>query len=402
MSSVIRVLWLGLEYPPLPGGDAQMSKMLCSEFEHFSEIELHVITAALGERLEVSSQASNVTIHRVPLGYPSDRVRNLNTLESLVYLVRARNYARELRSNKRFDLCHAIGTIPCGFLAYRWRQSMPYLVSIRGWDVPGFSEQFLGFHSLVKGTIQEIWKNAHTVAATSSDLQDLAHRTERGCAIRIIPDGVDLSRFSVTPRNSDGYFRIVFSGGFFERKGIGFLIDAVSSLAPRFPNLQLVLAGDGNRRQELEQQVRERNLESVVEFLGQVPEVDMPNVYANADVFVLPSLMESLSSSLLEAMASGLPIITTSTGGSRDWISGNGVIVAMHDAESIARAIESYLVNPQLWQEHSNNSRKIAKRFTWESSASQYRSLYHEIVKSPRSTIEQGKYGGVVRLSLEP
>jgi glycosyltransferase involved in cell wall biosynthesis len=96
-------------------------------------------------------------------------------------------------------------------------------------------------------------------------------------------------------------------------KGLNYLIEALTILAPEFPDLRLEVAGDGSLRGDLEQNCRQLGVSGIVSFLGW--REDLPSVMAGWDVFVLPSLDEGFGVAALEAMAAGLPVIASAVGG---------------------------------------------------------------------------------------
>ena len=113
-----------------------------------------------------------------------------------------------------------------------------------------------------------------------------------------------------------------------------------------------------------------------VEFRDYIPHNQIQDAYRSSDVFVLPSLNEGMSNAVLEAMAAGLPIITTDTGGSVELIKGNGFIVEKKDTQSIVRAIQAFLNSRELIVEMGQHSRKIAENLGWNNIARAYYDLY--------------------------
>lgn len=98
-----------------------------------------------------------------------------------------------------------------------------------------------------------------------------------------------------------------------EGKGVNYLLDAMTDIKERFPNIALVIAGDGPAKAKLEKQAIELGITQNVFFLG--PRLDIPQLLKVFDLYVLPSLSEGLPMVLLEAMASGCPIVATNVGG---------------------------------------------------------------------------------------
>jgi len=109
-----------------------------------------------------------------------------------------------------------------------------------------------------------------------------------------------------------------------------------------------------------------------VKFPGRIRHEELPSYLRKADVFVLPSLNEGMSNSVLEAMASGLPIVVTDTGGSRELIKGNGFVVEKASAQGLKNAINHYLQNKSLIIDHGLKSREVAEKLTWSEAAREY------------------------------
>jgi glycosyltransferase involved in cell wall biosynthesis len=122
------------------------------------------------------------------------------------------------------------------------------------------------------------------------------------------------------------------------------------------------------------------NVTEYVEFLGYVPHAELPLHYLTSDVFVLPSKNEGMSNTILEAMASGLPIITTDTGGTAELIDGNGIIVPVNSPQSIKNAILDYVKSLEMKKEHGIRSRKVVEGMDWGIVAKNYYHIYREVV----------------------
>ena len=144
--------------------------------------------------------------------------------------------------------------------------------------------------------------------------------------------------------------------------------------------MRLVVAGDGPERARLQALVQRYVLEARVEFLGHLPKDRLAEVYRDASVLVLPSDTEALGNVVLEAMASGLAIITTRTGAS-ELIDGNGQVIEARNPASIKAAIECYLSNPELLAEHQRMSRMLAQAMSWQSVARDLLTIWSEVTE---------------------
>jgi glycosyltransferase involved in cell wall biosynthesis len=131
-----------------------------------------------------------------------------------------------------------------------------------------------------------------------------------------------------------------------EQKGHRFLLEAVAELFPDHPELQVFFAGDGALRDSLIEQTETLHVADQVHFLGNRD--DVPELLAACDLFVLPSLWEGLAMALIEAMASGVPIIATDVSGSRQVIKDQetGLLVPPGDSQALAEAIQLLLTEP--------------------------------------------------------
>jgi len=199
-----------------------------------------------------------------------------------------------------------------------------------------------------------------------------------------VPNGVDGSFFIPRGRQSDGS-RLLFVGSWLDRKGIYYLRDAFVQLASRNSSAQLTIAGC----MVAEPEVRKWFPESVQQRLHirpQIAVVDMPRVYAENDVFVFPSLAEGMPLSLLEAMASGMPVVTTDTCGMSDLVEDgyNGLLVKPADADALARAVELLVGDGDLRVRLGVRGCETARRYTWELVGRKYLSVLELAVKSKK------------------
>ncbi len=150
-------------------------------------------------------------------------------------------------------------------------------------------------------------------------------------------------------------------------KGQDFLIRAMPGVLAKKPGCRLLLAGDGRSRAELEALARELKLDATVHFAGFVE--DVSQVYAALDLFVFPSLVEPLGTSLLAAMAYGLPAVAVARGGVPEYVENerNGLLVAEPDADAIAVAIARLLQDAELARRLGAAAREtICERFSAE------------------------------------
>lgn len=156
------------------------------------------------------------------------------------------------------------------------------------------------------------------------------------------------------------------------------LLRAAARLREEFPNMEVVLAGDGKLRPELEKMAAELGVSGNVRFLGE--RRDIPAVLASLDVSVLTSLSESMPNAILEAMAAGLPVVSTRVGGSPEVVrhGETGFLVESGNDEQLVDALHTLLRNDSLRRQFGARGRQVARaQFGVESIQKQYEDLYN-------------------------
>lgn len=370
----MKVLFLNYEYPPLGGGAGNATYYLLHEFCRYSDLQIDLVVSSVG-RHRVENLTDSVRVHYLDIKKKGD-FRYQSTKDLLTYAWKTFRYARHLSRERHFDICLAFFGIPCGFLAKHLH--IPYIVSLRGSDVPFYNVRFHLLDWLLFRFVSKwVWKNAYAVTAISQDLADLARCTAPNQEIAIVHNGVDTREFHPQQdmQSRQSTFNVLFAGRLIERKGVGYLLEALVRLALKYSRIRLVVAGDGPLKHWCENFVREHQLASRVIFLGFVPHSDIARVYQESHVFVLPSLNEAHGNVALEALASGLPIITTKTGAS-ELIDGNGIVVAKRSVSDIACAIERIMTDGDLRLKMAARSRELAKEYSWSDTARQYHRLF--------------------------
>jgi phosphatidylinositol alpha-mannosyltransferase len=198
----------------------------------------------------------------------------------------------------------------------------------------------------------------------------------------IIPNGVDLEVFNSKNKKIekflDGKINLLFVGRIEERKGLIYLLRAFSILKRKYQNLRLIVAGDGPERENCEKFVRENNLNDVI-FLGNVKQ-ELPLLYATCDIFCAPSIFgESFGLVILEAMASGKPVVGFANEGYKELMKGKKgekFLARPKDFKELAKKIEILIKNTKLREDLGKWGRKEAKKYSWEKIADKILDFY--------------------------
>jgi glycosyltransferase involved in cell wall biosynthesis len=191
----------------------------------------------------------------------------------------------------------------------------------------------------------------------------------------IVKEGVNVEDFTQSSCESN---TILFVGRLHQRKGLDLFLPVFKDVLKE-QEAVLKIVGSGEKEKSLKQQVERLGIKEHVKFTGYLPDPEMRREYSSASIFVSPSRYEGFGITLLEALASGLPIVATDTGiaGSVVEEGRNGFVV---DHEHMKEAILGLLGDGLQREQFGARSRQIAKKYTWESAAKRMIEIYRELV----------------------
>jgi glycosyltransferase involved in cell wall biosynthesis len=273
-------------------------------------------------------------------------------------------FARWCRENQvavlqTCDVYSNIFGLPAGALA-----SVPVRIGSRR----GFVES-RGLTRLQRGA----YSAAHRVVANSSAA---ARADVPADKVVVIRNGIDVQLFA--PREYHRKLRrIALVACLREEKRIDLLIKAAPRVLARHPDVEFVIAGDGSCRESLQTLARELGVAERLSFLGHRD--DVPAVLATADIFAFPSRSDAFPNSIIEAMASGLPVVATAVGGIPELVDDGrtGVLVPSGDADALVRALIELLDQPERAAAFGRAGRqRIEQTYSFDRMVQQFEALY--------------------------
>jgi glycosyltransferase involved in cell wall biosynthesis len=202
-------------------------------------------------------------------------------------------------------------------------------------------------------------------------LSELKYRHPPG-RIWFIPNGTNPGFLQPRTFADSEALRLLYVGTWLDRKGVFYLVESFTQIAAHLPQLSLTVAGCGLP----EEQVRAHfpaEFHARVKVLPSVNREAMPDLYVTHDIFVFPTLVEGMPLTLLEAMASAMPVVTTNTCGMADIVENgvNGILVPPADSAQIAAAVESLCNSTELRKKLGSAAQETAQRLTWAAVAQQ-------------------------------
>ncbi|MHC5059868.1 MAG: glycosyltransferase [Planctomycetota bacterium] len=367
------------EFPPIGGGAGKANLCLLKQYAGRDDLAIDVLTSAPKPGNSIDKFAENITIYKV--GIHKKNLHFWRKSEVVEWLFKARVHYRRLLGANNYDLAHAFFGFPTAYLFLRSAAKLPYIISLRGSDVPGYNIRLRTDYKLLSPLFRKIWKSASAVVANSEGLADLAKKFTPGLDISIINNGIDTDLFYPRPAKEMAEpVKVVTVCRLISRKRIDLLIESVARAGELGVEMQLNIAGEGNLMGELKNLAEKKGVAGRVNFMGRVPAEQMPELYRENDIFVMSSAHEGMSNAMLEAMACGLPIVTTRCEGVRELIAENGIVVERPDAEAIAGAIKTFADNPQRYAQAGAAAVRQAKQFTWSSVAGKYLDCYNKVI----------------------
>lgn len=379
MSGKRRLLVVSHGFPPYYGGAEHVAGLLAAAAVSSGRWDVDVLTSDIGGRLPASETWRGVNVVRVPAR--KKKWANHTVPELLSFL----NSASRNIEIRRPDWILAHFTLPGGEVARRLaaKFDVPYSVVLHGADVPDSQKGRFGLlYPMVKPLVRRVWRQAAHVIAVSGTLRDLALRTWPGGRMDVVPNGVDVDRFQPVEREEDRprdkNIVVLVVARLIEIKGIQHLLTALSLLPePLRQKIDLQVCGTGPYEADLRRQADRLGNTAQVHFAGLLPYEQIPVRLQEADIFVLPSLQEGLPLSLLEAMASGLPVVATAVGGIPNVLRDeeNGLLVPAADSQSLCGALARLLADPALRRRLGGAAHRDAMAWSWAAMWKRYEAL---------------------------
>ncbi|NTV22233.1 MAG: glycosyltransferase family 4 protein [Candidatus Yonathbacteria bacterium] len=223
-------------------------------------------------------------------------------------------------------------------------------------------------------------RHVDTIISPSAFMRDIV--AKQGLPSVVIPNGISLLPYHA-PHQSRMNNTVVYVGRLEKYKGVDYLLQAFSEVLIHVPQAQLIIAGDGSMRKDLEQEAQALGITNNVTFLGRISREALINIYTQASCVVIPSIwFETFGMVGLEAMSIGRPVIVSDVGGISEWFSDGetGYAVPPKDSHAIASAIVRLFEHPETAIVMGEKGRARAEHFGMKEHAQEIIRLYENMV----------------------
>jgi glycosyltransferase involved in cell wall biosynthesis len=282
---------------------------------------------------------------------------------------------------ERPDAAIAFFSMPCGPLGLlaHWCAGIPYVISLRGGDVPGQERSLNLTYSLLAPIRRVVLRRAAAVVANSSGLKALSEATDP-VGVKVISNGVDTDFFRPCAVRGERPFTLLFVGRFHAQKNLAFLLEAVAALRREAAiPFRLVMVGDGPMRSELQQRCSDAGLDDVVTWHGWCDKERLLKHYHDADCLLNPSLCEGMPNTVLEAMACALPVLASDVPGNDAAVvhGETGTLFELGDVRQSVDAMHRMIAEPAIGRMMgAAGRRRVLRDFSWETAARRYVDLF--------------------------
>lgn len=373
-----RILFVVYELPPIGGGVANAAHHLLTEFAKDPNLTLDVVTSSLQNRFEMQQFSDRITLYKVPISpKPPSKYQSQTPLEMLLFLLTSFWQITKLQFHHRYNLAHYFG-YPSALNGFLYAWNTPYIISLRGVDVPGYNQKFGWYYQLYKPLAALTWRYAKAITAPSRYLADLARTSWSKAKITVIPNGVNADLFRPLPNSKKHKKFTITAGGTImgKKKGLDLLIKGFAQFHAQHPQSQLILFGEGDEERNLKNLAKSLKISKAVIFKGKVLHTTLAKELPKCHVCCLPSYAEGMSNALIEAQAAGLAIATTPVGNGQDLIEQKIAVSMRHDASSVTHALEKLFSSPKFLKQMATKARTMAEKSGWGKIVVEYRNVY--------------------------
>jgi len=374
----VRFLFINYEYPPIGGGSATACQQIARTFANRGH-RVVVLTAGIGA---VHGTVTEDAVTVVRLRALRKSPHQSGVIEMATYALLATWHALRLARAHQIDSALAFFSVPGGIVA-RWLNlwtRIPYVVSLRGGDVPGTEPHLEIFYRVLQPLRRDILKRAQAVCAPSQGLKALSEKSDP-FPVQVVPNGINTDLFRPEPERRVKVPTLLSVGRLHTQKNVGYLLNLVAAIKGK-TEVKALIIGDGPERPGLEATAAALRITDCVQFAGWLSREEVREAYQAATFLVHASTYEGMSNVILEALASGLPVAASQIQENSELIQDGANGFLFDPTENPAQLADRIL---PLFQDQTNWDRlsaaaraTIENQFSWQHTADLYEKLLTE------------------------
>jgi len=374
----MNLLLINYEYPPIGGGAATATYHTAHEL--VKQGHQVVVLSTNYQKLSGWMDERGVKVYRC---WAFRKYRDHSTvLEQLSFVISATFVLPSILKKYQIEGMIVYFSLPNGPLGL-WGKILkktPYVISLRGGDVPGVETSIKGLHYFLTPIRRLILKHSLAIVANSQGLKQASQQIDP-FPVSVIPNGVNIDFFRPNAHNSPN-FQFLFVGRFHEQKNLFFTLEQLALLRKNSDlPFEFHIVGDGPLKNSLQTYANQLNLNSIIQWHGWLERSKILELYQHSNCLLNLSLYEGMPNVVLEAMACGLPIIASNVIGNDAVVQDGktGYLVDLKNTSQLQEILLSLLDKPKLAKQLGFAGRDwVVKTFSWAKVAKEYVQLFSQ------------------------
>jgi len=237
-----------------------------------------------------------------------------------------------------------------------------------------------------KRIVSLVLKNSKYILAPSQDLANYTKIYCPDCPTKVVYNSVDLNFFKPSNNKIFKERTVICVGSLDERKGHRYLLKAIQQILEEITDVDFIIIGRGSEKKKLKNLAKELNIQDNVNFIDFLTDEQLRIYYSSSEFFVLATLYDSFGIVFAEAMACGLPVVSTNILSLQEVVDGGGILVEPRNSDQLAKAMLRLLKDEKLRQELSKKALEQAKKFSIERRIDTIEELYESIIENEIKT----------------
>ncbi len=361
------ILILNYEYPPLGGGAGVVSKYHAEGLLKKGYKVTVLTTWYKGEK--EFEQKENLTI--IKLKSKRKYIYKSTPDEWILWILSGKDFLSEYLKKNKFDYCFAHFALPGGEVArfIHEKFKIPYAIISHGQDIPWFfPKQMAKYHLISYFRIKKICNKSDKLILLTEAMKKNADRFMRNQKFKntIVPNGCDTAFFFPDEKVKNNIFTILFAGRLVDQKDPFTFLKAIEKIKTE-KQFQVFILGDGPLKNKMQRFVKEKRLEGKIIFKGWVDKQKMITYYQSAYVLVSSSKEEAMSIASLEALSTGIYMISTPVSGSTDLIEQNinGDFFDFGNSRQLSEKLTECINHPEKYRVNKDFLNDFRQKYDW-------------------------------------
>jgi len=375
----MKILLVNYEYKGQGGGAGQQLYYLGQALRDFG----HDVSMLIGWDYNYGEPELLSGVSTYIVKHKRKNIQLSTPLGMLFFVLRGLFRINQITRKSRYDIIQFYFSVPTGILKYGIVGKIPYVVSLRGMDIPGLQKDKNKVLSILTAVLNKhIVQNAALVLSNSKESANLYNIFAPEINIASIPNAIE-TNVGNKDSYSDKITKLVTVGRLVPWKRMDLLIDSIVKLKEKYPEIILDIFGQGYQYEILQQHIKDNQAEDFVTLKGFCEKGKLMEELSEYDLFAFMSTGDSCPNVLLEAMAVGLPVVAAESGGSKDIIEDGvtGVFVKPDGIEDAIKKLEYCINNPVKMKVLAINGRKrVEEHYSIKSTVQRHINMFTGVV----------------------